>query len=138
MRILDTNVISELMREEPDHKVSRWLEVQPIESLGVSVITLAEIGRGLKRLPQGQPRESLEKRFSEFIEKGFRGRVFAFDEDAAGCYGEIAAEREKAGLHVDAVDMMIAAITRNAGAAIVTRNTGDFAGCGIEIFNPWD
>lgn len=138
MKILDTNVVSELMREEPEMKVARWVGAQPIESLGVSVITLAEIGRGLKRLPEGRRRDALERRFSEFVEKGFRGRVFAFDESAAGRYGELAARREVAGLHVDAVDMMIAAIAKEAGAAVVTRNTGDFKSCGIELVNPWE
>ncbi len=138
MRILDTNVISELMRKAPDAKVSRWVEAQAVESLGVSVITLAEIGRGLQRLPMGRRRDELESRFSEFIEKGFRGRVFAFDENAASRYGGIAAGREAAGLHVDAVDLMIAAIAKDIGAAVVTRNTGDFEGCGIEVINPWE
>lgn len=138
MKILDTNVVSELMREVPDGKVAHWVETQALESLGVSVITLAEIGRGLKRLPEGKRRDGLERRFSEFIERGFRGRVFAFGEGAAGCYGNIAAMREAAGLHVDAVDLMIAAIAKEAGAAVVTRNTGDFEGCGIELVNPWE
>ncbi len=137
MKILDTNVVSELMREVPDGKVVHWVEAQTLESLGVSVITLAEIGRGLKRLPVGKRRDGLERRFSDFIERGFRGRVFAFGESAAECYGNIAARREAAGLHVDAVDMMIAAIAKDAGAAVVTRNTGDFEGCGIELINPW-
>lgn len=137
MKILDTNVISELMREEPNRKVAQWITQQVTESLGVSVVTLAEIGRGLKRLPEGRRREGLELRFAEFIEKGFRGRVFPFDEGAATCYGELAAEREAAGLHVDAVDMMIAAIAKMAGAAVVTRNTGDFEGCGLVLINPW-
>jgi predicted nucleic acid-binding protein len=87
MKILDTNVVSELMREEPEAKVVRWVEARPLESLGVSVITLAEIDRGLKRLPEGRKREELERRFLEFIEKGFQGRVFAFDERAARLYG---------------------------------------------------
>lgn len=95
----------EILREEPDAMVSQWLEAQPIESLGVSVITLAEIGRGLKRLPGGRRRTSFERRFVEFIEKAFRGRVFAFDESAAARYGEIAAGREAARLHVGAVDL---------------------------------
>jgi len=138
MKILDTNVVSELMRELPDEKVARWVEGEANGNLGVSVITLAEIGRGLKRLPAGRRRERLGGRFSDFIERGFRGRVFAFDEAAAACYGELASRREAAGLHVDAVDMMIAATARNAGAAVVTRNTGDFEGCGIPLINPWD
>jgi hypothetical protein len=138
MKILDTNVVSELMREVPDGKVACWVEAQPIESLGVTVITLAEIGRGLKRLPAGRRSEDLERRFSDFIERGFHGRVFAFDERAASCYGEIAGGREAAGLHVDAVDLMIAAIAKDAGATVVTRNTGDFEGCGIGLINPWE
>jgi predicted nucleic acid-binding protein len=137
MKVLDTNVISELMRESPDTKVLAWVEGQKALTLAVTTITLAEIGRGLQRMPVGKRREGLEQRFAEFIGRGFRGRVLAFDEDAAGCYGGLAAARERAGLHVDAVDLMIAAIAKNAGAAVVTRNTGDFVGCGIELVDPW-
>ncbi len=137
MKILDTNVISELMREAPDARVLAWVAGQKAITLVVTTITLAEIGRGVQRLPAGKRREGLERRFAGFIGRGFRGRVLPFDEDAASCYGELAAARELAGLHVDAVDLMIAAIAKNAGAAVVTRNTGDFEGCGIELIDPW-
>lgn len=131
MKILDTHVISELMREMPEAKVLAWLDGQTTVELAVTAITLAEIGRGLPRLPAGRRREELERRFQMFIGRGFRGRILPFDETAAGCYGGLAARRERAGLHADAVDMMIAAIAKTAGNVVVTRNTGDFEGCGL-------
>lgn len=137
MKVLDTNVISELMREAPDVKVLAWVAAQRPLTLAITTITLAEIGRGLQRKPAGKRREGLEQRFVEFIGRGFRGRVLAFDEDAARCYGELAAARERSGLHADAVDLMIVAIAKNAGALVVTRNISDFDGCGIELINPW-
>lgn len=138
MIVLDTNVISELMRPAPDENVSRWIAKQKTINLAVTSITLAEIHRGLSRLPKGKRRKDLETRFTAFIHQGFMGRILPFDEYAADTYGEIASSREKKGLHCDAVDLMIASIACNLNAAIATRNTGDFDGCGLKLINPWE
>jgi len=138
MIILDTNVVSELMRPEPDSNVQTWVMSQKVINLSVTAITIAEIQRGLKRLPGGKRRNRLESHFMAFITAGFEGRILAFDEPAASIYGELAVKRESKGFHVDAVDLMIAAIAKNTNAAIATRNTGDFEGCGIKIINPWN
>ncbi len=138
MIILDTNVISELMREEPHPKVKEWISTQKPIHLGLNVITIAEIQRGLARLPKGKRRSMLETNFTNFVTEAFGGRIFSFDEDVAYIYGDIAAKREKEGFNTDAVDLMIAAIAKSQNAGIATRNTKDFEGCGIKIVNPWD
>ena len=137
MILLDTNVVSELMRETPDVRVVSWIAGQKAMRLGLTAIAIAEIQRGLARLPKGKRRHRLEESFTAFIEAAFRGRVLAFDETAAYVYGQIAAQREKAGFNTDAVDLMIAAIAASQNAAIATRNVKDFVGCGIAVINPW-
>lgn len=137
MIILDTNVITELMREVPDSKVASWIQRIDTKNLALTVIAIAEILRGIERLPKGKRRQRLEQNFKEFIQKGFRERIFPFDEEAAYVYGGIATAREKAGLSVDPVDLMIAAIAKNLQASIATRNIKDFEGCGITLINPW-
>ena len=138
MIVLDTKVISEVMREAPEERVSQWLARQKALHLAVTTITIAEIQRGLQRLPTGKRRQRLESSFEEFIAQGFDGRVLAFDEAAASIYGEVCAMREKKGLAADPVDLMIAAITKNAGASLATRNVRDFEHGGIKLINPWE
>ena len=137
MIILDTNVVSEFMRTEPDPGVQEWERCQRSEELAVSAISVAEIGRGIARLPAGKRQTELAERFDIFMEVAFERRVLPFDEAAARAYGPLAAGREKAGLHADAVDLMIAAIARCHRAAIATRNTSDFEGCGLVLIDPW-
>jgi toxin FitB len=137
MIILDTNVISELMRPAPDAGVTAWLAAQDPLDLATTTITIAEIQRGIVRLPNGRQRKSLEERFSAFVEEAFPGRLLAFDRDAAYACGEVSGARERKGLHADAVDMMIAAIVKTVGATLATRNTRDFEKCGIALANPW-
>ena len=125
------------MREKPDKAVTDWVQKQKPFYLGTTTITLAEIQRGMKRLPEGKKRGRLESNFDLFIAKGFEGRSFSFDEGAAQIYGEICVKRERKGLGVDAVDLMIAAIVFYVGATLVTRNISDFEGCDIKLENPW-
>jgi toxin FitB len=137
MIVLDTNVISELMRPAPDAAVTAWLAAQDPLDVAITTITIAEIQRGIGRLPNGRQRKSLEERFSAFVEEAFPGRLLVFDRDAAYACGEVSVARERKGLHADAVDMMIAAIVKTAGATLATRNTRDFDKCGIALANPW-
>lgn len=136
MIILDTNVISELMRELPDPNVKQWITAQKPIHFGITTITIAEIPRGLMRLPLGKRRSRLATSFTAFITEAFSGRIFPFDEEAAYNYGKIAAKCKTEGNNTDAVDLMIAAIAKSRQAAIATRNTKDFAGCNLEIINP--
>ncbi len=137
MIVLDTNVISEVMRPTPDASVLAWLRAQPVETLTVTSITLAEISYGLHRLPSGRRRLGLEEKFQTFIEKGFAERILPFDAASASLYGEIVTGRERAGRPMDALDAMIAAIVRARKATLATRNGADFADCGIDFLNPW-
>ena len=138
MIILDTNVISELMRPAPDERVKQWMGNQKSIRLGVSTITIAEIQRGLLRLPDGKRKTSLQDSFQNFMKGAFCGRIFTFDDNAAYAFGELAAKTENAGLNSDVVDLMIAAICKSLNAAIATRNVRDFKGCDMTIINPWD
>ena len=138
MIILDTNVVSELMREEPHKNVQEWISKQKPLHLALTTIVIAEIQRGLTRLPKGKRRSTLEANFATFASEAFGGRIFPFDEDAAYIYGDIAAKREAKGFNTDSVDLMIAAIAKCHNAVIATRNTKDFEGCGIKMINPWN
>lgn len=137
MIVLDTNVISEAMRDAPDSRVNAWLEKQKLLNLAISTITIADIQRGLRRLPAGRRRCDLEQRFRDFVGRGFGGRILPFDEDSATLYGDLCRLREAEGLHADSIDMMIAAVARNADAALATRNIADFESCGLRLINPW-
>lgn len=138
MIILDTNVISELMRVTPEPKVIDWLERQQASNLAITAIAIAEIQRGILRLPEGKKKIALQEGFRQFIASAFSGRVIPFDEGAALEYGVIAASREKAGFNTDAVDLMIVAIAKYHNASVATRNIKDFKGCDVAIINPWD
>lgn len=138
MIILDTNVISELMRSTPDKQVLSWFADQKPSNLAITAIAIAEIQRGILRLPIGKRRDNLGVSFLKFVEEAFQGRILAFDASAAYIYGDIASEREKAGFNTDSVDLMIAAIVKNHKACIATRNTKDFKDCGIKLINPWE
>ena len=137
MIVLDTNVISELMRESPDETVLAWFAKQKPTNLVITAIAIAEIQRGIQRLPTGKRQQQLAENFTGFIDSAFGGRILPFDENTAYIYGDIASEREKAGFNTDALDLMIAAIVKHHNAAIATRNTKDFKDCGIKLVNPW-
>lgn len=137
MIILDTNVVSELMRAKPDGAVAAWLAARDPLRVTTTTITIAEIQRGIHRLPAGKRRKELEKSFAAFIDEGFRDQLLPFDRQAAFACGEVGAARERKGLHADPVDMMIAAIAKVAAATLATRNIGDFEACGVPLVNPW-
>lgn len=137
MILLDTNVLSELMRPAPNLSVIKWLRIQSATDLGSTTISIAEIRYGLARLPRSHRRTDLERRFAEFLVRGLENRIFDFDNVAADHYGEMAVERERSGRRLEGFDGLIAAIARSRNAAVATRNIADFAGCGIELINPW-
>ncbi|MBL4629953.1 MAG: type II toxin-antitoxin system VapC family toxin [Paraglaciecola sp.] len=138
MIILDTNVISELMKNDPNPAVKVWIGKQKSSNIAITVIAIAEIQKGIMRLPKGKRQTSLIKSFKSFMADAFSGRILPFDERSAYLYGNITAERVKNGFNTDAVDLMIAAVAKNCRASIATRNIKDFQGCGIKIINPWD
>ena len=138
MMLLDTNVLSELMKEAPHLNVMKWAEAQGSHNVGLTTLSIAEIRRGMVRLPVGKRREMLETRFDSFLKDVFSARIYAFDLEAAGKYAEVCFKREKQGLHVDAIDMMITAIAIAQHATLATRNITDFTGCGVALVNPWE
>ena len=138
MILLDTNVVSEVMRPRPEPCVMAWLQAQAVRNLATTTITLAEIGVGLARMPESRRRFSLEGKFHAFVSRGLGPRVFGFDAAAAALYGEMVAAREAAGRPLTGFDGLIAAIARSREAAVATRNVAHFEGCSVILINPWD
>ena len=137
MIVLDTDVISELMRAAPDPRVLAWLMRQPIAGLFTTTLTQAEIFYGLRLLPDGQRREGLIAAARPIFEIEMAGRILSFDSDAALVYPDVAAHRRQMGQPIAQIDGQIAAITRSRGAQLATRNVRDFVACGITIIDPW-
>jgi predicted nucleic acid-binding protein len=135
--VLDTNVLSEMMRPEPDSTVAAWISARPASSLFTTTVTLAEILYGVRLLPSAKRRSSLETAVSEMFATDFAGRVLPFDQAAAQAYAEIAAARRRAGRPITQFDAQIAAIARSRDAGVATRNVVDFEGCGIGVIDPW-
>jgi toxin FitB len=137
MIILDTNVLSELMKPKPATKVIDWMTGQPAARLYTTSITQAEILHGLMLLPPGRRRTALQAAATSMFAEDFGGRILGFGTDAAPPYAQIASDRRRAGRPIAHFDAQIAAIARFAGAAIATRNTADFDGCGVTVVDPW-
>jgi hypothetical protein len=138
MTVLDTNVVAELMRLEPDARVMAWMGDQPIAGLFTTTLTQAEIFYGLALLPEGRQRDGLVAAARPMFELDLAGRVLPFDTDAALAYPDIAAGRRRIGRPISQIDAQIAAIVRSRGARLATRNVRDFADCGITVVNPWN
>jgi predicted nucleic acid-binding protein len=138
MIILDTNVLSELMKPEPEGGVAHWISAQLASSLYTTSITQAEILHGVMLLPAGRRRNAVKSAAETMFKEEFAGRILPFGSDAAAPYAEIAFERRRAGRPISHFDAQIAAIARSAEAAIATRNVADFEGCGVKIINPWE
>lgn len=138
MIVLDTNIISEVMRPTPEPLVLAWLSQQPATSLAITAITVAEIRYGIRRLPDGKRRNELARRFQIFIERGFAERIIPFDDIAADAYADIVTNRQRIGRPIEAFDAMIAGIARANGATMATRNVADFEACSLLVVNPWN
>lgn len=137
MILLDTNVISELMRAEPSLAVLDWFGAHEAADLFISAVTEAELRTGVAILPEGQRRNGLQSALDGMIEEDFPDRVLPFDSNAARAYADIAARRRAAGRPISEADCQIAAIAVAAGAPVATRNVKDFDGCGVDLINPW-
>lgn len=138
MVLLDTNVVSEVMRPEPTKAVIDWLNSVDAGTLYLSTVSIGEIELGLELLPDGRRRDELRARFDDFLVRAFSFRILPFDEDAAAHYGRIMGARRRMGRPVSVPDGQIAAIARSRGMTIATRNTDDFSGHGLDVINPWD
>jgi len=137
MIILDTNVLSELMRPAPSRQVIVWLADHAASQFAVTTITEAEIFYGLELLPSGKRRDRLLAAAEAMFAEDFQGAVLAFDSEAARAFSRIASDRRSCGRPISQPDAQIAAIARVHKACLATRNVDDFDGCGIEVHNPW-
>ena len=137
MILLDSNILSEVIRPSPEPVVLDWLAAQPTTSVFISAITEAELRTGVAFLPEGKRRAVLAAEIAAMLEVDFFGRILPFDSLAAIAYAEIVAIRRQNGRPISQADAQIAAIAHSRGAVLATRNIADFDRCGIEIINPW-
>jgi predicted nucleic acid-binding protein len=137
MIILDTNVISEILRPEPGESVASWFNSQQRRQLFTTSVTQAEILYGLALLPRGARREKLLAAAQLIFEEELENHVLPFGSEAAGIFAEIGAARRSSGRPISQFDAMIAGIARLHDAKIATRNISDFDDCGIQLINPW-
>jgi predicted nucleic acid-binding protein len=137
MIVMDTNVVSEILRPAPDAKATAWLEAQSRAALFTTTVTRAEVLYGIRLLPNGRRKQALLEAALAIFNEDLAGRVLSFDSDASDAYAEIGAARKIAGKPISQFDAMIAAITRSRGASLATRNVKDFGDCGISVVNPW-
>ena len=137
MIILDTNVISELLRSEPSPVLLKNVGSFPSDDLYTTVLTEAEIRLGLAILPKGRKRTALQMQVDLILKEDFAGRILPFDSDAAQAYAKLVAERRTVGRPISLFDAQIAAIVQTCGAVLITRNARDFQGCQFEVINPW-
>lgn len=137
MIILDTNVLSALMRAMPDVPVIDWLDHQPPESIWITSVTLFEARFGLNLLPKGRRRQALESAFDRLLEDDLENRVLDFDSAAATAAAVLAATRQKAGRPVDVRDTQIAGIALARRATLATRNVRHFRDLKVPVVDPW-
>ena len=136
--LLDTNVLSEFARtREPDQHVDRWLKTTAEESVFASVLTFAEIRRGIELLPPGKRRTELEQWQDDLI-ASFETRLFPVTKAIADRWAILAAQAQRKGITLANIDGLIAATALEHDLTLVTRNVKDFAGVEVPLFNPWE
>ena len=137
MILLDTNVVSELMRTSPDPAVEAWIADHPVEDLFFSAVGESELLYGATIMPTSQRRETLYSDIESMLQAAFENRIVPFDSRAARAYAVIAAKCRFSGRATAAADCQIAAIARSRGMAVATRNVWAFEEMGIDVLNPW-
>ena len=135
--VLDTNVLSELTRHNPDPNVYDWVSRQDAGTLFLASTSEAEIRYGVRIMPTGRRKEELSARTEKMLQEVLAGHILPFDSDAARAYAEIAAARRTAGRPISQSDCQIAAVARSRGAVVATRDANGFEGCGIAVIDPW-
>ncbi|MGB1310772.1 MAG: type II toxin-antitoxin system VapC family toxin [Leucothrix sp.] len=138
MIILDTNVISEPQRKVPDASVVQWLDEQPLETLFLTAITLAELRFGMSSLPAGKRRDNLLDNLENRILPLFTGRVLSFDLPASESYAALMAKAKSSGLAISTADGYIAAIAAANKMIVATRDVSPFEAAGLRVINPWE
>ena len=137
MILLDTNVVSEPLRPAPDARVVAWIDAQPLETLFLSAITVAELRAGVALLPEGKRRAGLHNSLETRLLPLFAGRVLPFDLGCSPAYAELMAKARAAGLAIASADAYIAAIAAANGLAVATRDTSPFEAAGVTVIDPW-
>jgi predicted nucleic acid-binding protein len=137
MIILDTNVVSEPLKPEPNPSVLRWLDAQDPQTLFLTTISLAELLVGIELLPTGRRKDALAQALSTQVLALFGDRVLPMDVRASACFAKARAGAQSQGNTVGFADCAIAAIALAQGFAVATRNTRDFLGCGVDLIDPW-
>ena len=138
MIVLDTNVISALMRREPEKPVVKWLDAQPAASVWITAITVMEIRFGLQTMPKGRRQEALIRAFELMLKSMIEGRIASFDTEAGLHAAELMAQRKRKGRPAEVRDTMIAGIVLANRATLATRNTQHFADLPLKVINPWE
>lgn len=137
MILLDTNVVSEPLRHAPEVRVIEWIDAQPMETLFLSAITVAELRAGVALLPAGKRRAGLQESLEKRVLPLFAGRVLPFDLACTQAYAALVAKARSAGLAIATADGCIAAIAAANGLAVATRDIGPFEAAGVQVINPW-
>lgn len=137
MILLDTNVISEPQRREPNARVIAWMDAQALETLYLSAITVAELRAGIALMPEGKRRDSLHENLEKRLLPMFANRVLPFDMACTKAYAELLAKSRNAGLAVETADAFIAAVALANGFTVATRDTRPFEAAGVSVIDPW-
>lgn len=138
MIILDTNVLSELVKPVPEQRVVDWLDSLVPDEVMTTAVTAAELWYGVRRLPDGKRKSELAEGIDAMLFEDLGGRIEVFDAAAATRYADIVLARERLGRPIAAADAQIAAICARRKATLATRNVKDFEGTGVTLVNPWD
>lgn len=138
MILLDTNVISETQRREPNARVLDWIDAQALETLYLSAITVAELRAGIALMPAGKRRASMHEVLEKRLLPMFANRVLSFDMACTKAYAELLAKSRAAGLAVETADAFIAAVALANGFTVATRDTSPFEAAGLDVINPWE
>lgn len=138
MILLDTNVISEQFRAVPNQTVTDWLNYQPLETLFLASMTVAELRAGVALMPVGKRRKILEDSIEHQLLPLFTGRILPFDMACTRAYADVLAAVCKAGSGIETADAMIAAVALNGGFTVATRDDSPFLAAGVKVINPWE
>jgi predicted nucleic acid-binding protein len=136
--VLDTNVVSELVRPSPNRSVVEWVDEHDSSELVITALTAAELRAGVALLPEGRRKDELGMRIESLLVETFAGYVLAFDVGSSAYYAELLAVRTRGGRPITTFDAQIAAVCRQYDSVLATRNTTDFTDTGIQLVNPWD
>ncbi len=138
MIVLDTNVISELWKKEPDPNVLAWIDAQIVETLCLSTITVAELRYGVATMPEGKRRSIYDERLEREVLPAFSGRILSFDLDASRAYAQLMAAARATGRAVGQADGYVAATASARGLMVATRDTSPFEAAGLQVIDPWN